>query len=265
MAATPPTALRAQTRRSPIETLLEGHPGDMPLRVEETIPAVAVVGAVAASREAARTSPRAAAAATAPTSVPARGPAAPLPPQPTAESGLTDEPLPAVQDVALGLLSLLAEQAQRAGNAALSAGRDVLVRWVTLVRAVSPSVATARVDAGILALGERGRRVRAESSEAISSSVNAAVLSTVTSDAARELTIVAVERATQDVIAVVMPAMLDALREEETEAALDEMLAGLLVRQLPAAMEKTLPTLLVRTATRPTQLVPFLGGVLPRT
>lgn len=168
-------------------------------------------------------------------------------------------------DVALGIASILAEQALRAGGVALLAGRSAVVGWIRLVRAVSPQVATARADAGLQALAERGRRVRLENTQALGSTISAALLSTATSEAARELAMAAFERATDDAIAVVMPAILQAMREEETEAVLDEMMAGLLVRQLPTAMEKTLPTLLMRTATRPTQLVPFLGGVLPRT
>lgn len=170
-----------------------------------------------------------------------------------------------VQDVALGLVSLLAEQAVRVGSVALLVGRTLLAHGIRLARLASPELATARADAAVHALAERGRRVRTENSEALTASVTAAFLATATSDAARELTVAAVEHATDDVIAVVMPALLDAMRDKEIEAALDEMMAGLLVRQLPAAMEKSLPTLLMRTATRPTTLVPFLGGVLPRT
>src|SRR4051794_11207248 len=129
-----PAQQGARARRSPIETLLEGHPGDQPLRPDELLdPATAVAAAtVAASVGAAkRTRP---------------------------EHLETTAQLPAVQDVALGILDLLGEQAQRTGAAALLAGRTAIVRWIRLVRTVSPQAATDRVDARIAALAQRGRR-----------------------------------------------------------------------------------------------------------
>jgi hypothetical protein len=92
-----------------------------------------------------------------------------------------------------------------------------------------------------------------------------AITNAATSDAMRQMSVAAIEEATDDVLAVVLPAMLEAVTELETQEKLDELMAGLLLRQLPSALEKTLPGVMMRTATKPAAgLMPFLSGVLPK-
>jgi hypothetical protein len=120
-------------------------------------------------------------------------------------------------------------------------------------------------DARLASLAERGRAVRAERSEAMNAVVTNAITNAATSDAMRQMSVAAIEEATDDVLAVVLPAMLEAVTELETQEKLDELMAGLLLRQLPSALEKTLPGVMMRTATKPAAgLNAFLSGVLPK-
>ena len=174
---------------------------------------------------------------------------------------LPTTPAAHVQDVALGVASLIAEGVWRAGASGLALATRGLSTMVGVVRAVSPQIANDEATARINALAERGRRVRQERSDAFAEAVTGAVTTAVTSDAMREMTVAAIEEASDDVLAVVLPSVLKAVSEMETQAKLDELMAGLLLRQLPDALEKTLPAVLVRSATRPALgLVPFLGG-----
>jgi hypothetical protein len=172
---------------------------------------------------------------------------------------------PPAEDIALGALTVVAEQAWRAGSWAVAVATGLSMRALDVVRAVSPTYATEQADARIAALAERGRAVREERTEAISAMVTTAISTAATSDAMREMSVAAIEEATDDVLAVVLPAMLDAVTEMETQEKLDELMAGLLLRQLPSALEKTLPGVMMRTATKPAAgIMPFLSGVLPK-
>jgi hypothetical protein len=172
---------------------------------------------------------------------------------------------PPAEDIALGALTVVAERAWRVGSWAVAVATGMSMRAVDVVRAVSPTFATEQADARIAALAERGRTVREERTEAISAMVTTAISSAATSDAMREMSVAAIEEATDDVLAVVLPAMLEAVTEMETQEKLDELMAGLLLRQLPSALEKTLPGVMMRTATKPAAgIMPFLSGVLPK-
>jgi hypothetical protein len=185
-------------------------------------------------------------------------------PRPT--TTLTTRPAyPPAEDVALGVLSVLAERAWRAGSWTIAVATGITMRAADVIRAVSPTFATELADARLAALAERGRAVRAERSEAMSSVVTNAITTAATSDAMRQMSVAAIEEATDDVLAVVLPAMLEAVTELETQEKLDELMAGLLLRQLPSALEKTLPGVMMRTATKPAAgLNAFLSGVLPK-
>jgi hypothetical protein len=174
-------------------------------------------------------------------------------------------PLPPAPDVLLGLASVIAEQAWRWGTRAVAFASGSASRTVALVRGVAPSYASNQLDATLNGLADRGRQVRQERAEAVSSAMTSAITSAATSDAVREMTVAAIEEATDDVLAVMLPALLEAVTELETQERLDELMAGLLLRQLPGALERTLPGVMLRTATKPALgLVPFLGGSMPR-
>jgi hypothetical protein len=186
-------------------------------------------------------------------------------------SGSTDGPtgvsaatgLPPLPDVALGLGSVLAETGWRCGSIGLAWATSASVWALATVRSITPQAATTRADARLLALAARGQRVRRDRAAALSETVTTAVTSAVTSDTMREMTVSAIDRATDEVLAVVMPAVLAAVADEATQAQLDELLAGLLMRQLPSALEKTLPGVMLRTATRPALgFVPSLMGAI---
>lgn len=233
---------RPRDRRSPVETLLAGHAGDVPLSPPEAeSPAFAAAPGTPAER---------------------------LPAGRASGEAVTGEQatrsLPPVEDVALGMLLVAVAALRRAGGLGLGLAGSLASRTTSVLRAVSPGAATAQVDARLEQLAVRGQQFRAERSALLTASLTRAIMTAATSDAVREMTVAAVEEATDDVLAVVMPALLDAMTDEETEAALDDLMAGLLTRQLPAALERTIPTVLMRTATRPTQFMPFLGGVLPK-
>lgn len=173
--------------------------------------------------------------------------------------------LPPAQDVALGVASLVAERLWEAGSAAIAWGNGIVAWSISFARAISPQVANVQADARLQRLAARGQRVRQERAEALAAGFTAAIMSAATSDPVRDMTVAAIEQATDDVLDVVLPAMLEAITERETQDKLDELMAGLLLRQLPAALEKTIPQVMLRTATRPAAgLMPFLGGVLPR-
>ena len=170
---------------------------------------------------------------------------------------------PAIEDIALGAASVLAEQLWRLGSRGAGLATHALGQLAALIRGVSPNYATTWADAQLRSLADRGQRIRHERSEAVGSTMTAAMTAAVTSEAMREMTVTAVEQATDDVLAVVLPAMLDAIDDRETQQRLDELMAGLLLRQLPDALEKTLPGVMVRTATRTSLgLVPSLMGAL---
>jgi hypothetical protein len=191
--------------------------------------------------------------------------AAPPPAPRTRPTTPAAAPLPPVDDVLLGLASVVAENAWRIGSAALAAVSGAANHAVAVFRGVAPGYASAQADARLNALAERGRRVREERTEALNAAMTGAITSAATSDAVREMTVAAIEEATDDVLAVMLPAVLEAVTELETQERLDELMAGLLLRQLPSALEKTLPGVMIRTATRPALgLMPFLGGALPR-
>jgi hypothetical protein len=238
-----------------VEALLAEHIGEPPVaaapvpsvadRLAETLRADAARAEAELTRTGAPAPRRAA---------PGQTPAAATPP-----------PLPPADDLLIGLASLVAEQLWRIGSRSVEVLTRATAQVVGFVRAVSPQFATAEADARLAALAERGRRVRTERAEAMSSTVTAAITSAATSDAVRQMTVAAIEEATDDVLSVVLPAMLEAVSDQETQDKLDALMAGLLVRQLPSALEKTLPMVMLRTATRPAAgLMPFLGGVLPR-
>ena len=172
---------------------------------------------------------------------------------------------PPAEDIALGAVSVLAEHAWKVGSWGVAMATAFSMRAVDIVRAVSPTYATEQADARIAALAARGRALREERSEAFSDVVTTAISTAATSDAMRQMSVSAIEEATDDVLAVVLPAMLEAVTELETQDKLDELMAGLLLRQLPSALEKTLPGVMMRTATKPAAgLMPFLSGVLPK-
>lgn len=172
---------------------------------------------------------------------------------------------PAVEDIALGAVSLMGERLWRIGSRGVGMAAAAAAWGTSLVRAVSPQFATAQADAWVGELAERGRHVRQERSEAMTAAVTGAITSAATSEAVRQMTVAAIEEATDDVLAVVLPAMLEAITELETQEKLDELMAGLLLRQLPSALEKTLPMVMLRSATKPAAgLMPLLGSVLPR-
>ncbi len=179
---------------------------------------------------------------------------------------LTTKPVhPPMPDVALGLAALIASIGWNAGSWGVAAVSRASTRTAEAARAISPTFATELFDAQLVALAERGRSVRTERTQAAGVAVTTAITAAATSDALRQLSVAAIEEATDDVLAVVLPAMLEAVTELETQEKLDELLAGLLVRQLPSALEKTLPGVMMRTATRPAAgLMPFLNGVLPK-
>ncbi len=173
--------------------------------------------------------------------------------------------LPPMDDVALGVLVVVAERTWRIGTRAVAVAAEASMRAVEVVRAFSPQIATQQADARLAALAQRGRSVREERTAAVSSAFSEAITQAAASDAMRQMTVTAIEEAAEDVLAVVLPTMLDAVAEMETQERLDELMSGLLLRQLPSALEKTLPGVMMRTATKPAAgLLPFLGGVLPR-
>ena len=178
---------------------------------------------------------------------------------------ITRPAYPPAEDVALGVVSVIADRAWRAGSWGIAMATGITMRAADVVRAISPTFATEMADARLAALAERGRAMRAERSEALSAVVSNAITNAATSDAMRQMSVAAIEEATDDVLAVVLPAMLEAVTELETQDKLDELMAGLLLRQLPSALEKTLPGVMMRTATKPAAgLNAFLSGVLPR-
>jgi hypothetical protein len=179
---------------------------------------------------------------------------------------LTTRPAyPPAEDVALGVVAVVADGAWRVGSWAIATATGITMRAADVVRAISPTFATQMADARLASLAERGRAVRAERSEAMSAVVTNAITNAATSDAMRQMSVAAIEEATDDVLAVVLPAMLEAVTELETQEKLDELMAGLLLRQLPSALEKTLPGVMMRTATKPAAgLNAFLSGVLPK-
>jgi hypothetical protein len=194
---------------------------------------------------------------------PSPDPGAPVPARrsPRAPSAAPAPPLPPAEDVLLGLASLVAENAWRLGTRTVAAVSQAAAQTVAFVRGVAPSYASAHAEARLNELAERGRRVRTERTEALTTAMTTAITTAATSDAVREMTVAAIEEATDDVLAVMLPAVLEAVTELETQERLDELMAGLLLRQLPSALEKTLPGVMLRTATRPALgLVPFLGG-----
>jgi hypothetical protein len=236
-----------------VEALLAEHIGEQP-GAASPAPSVADRLAETLRAESARAEADLTRASATATHRPAPAPAAATPP-----------PLPPADDLLIGLASVVAEQLWRIGSRSVEVVTRVTTQVVGFVRAVSPQFATAEADARLAALAERGRRVRTERSEAMSSTVTAAITSAATSDAVRQMTVAAIEEATDDVLSVVLPAMLEAVSDQETQDKLDQLMAGLLMRQLPSALEKTLPIVMLRTATRPAAgLMPFLGGVLPR-
>ena len=251
----PPARERRAPRHSAVEALLAEHVGEQPV---PTAPPTSVADRLAETLRA--DAARAGADLSRPSAAPVRGPAA----QPST-APVAPPPLPPADDLLVGLAALLAEQFWRIGTRGVEVVTRVTTHVVGFVRAVSPQFATAEADSRLAALAERGRRVRAERAEAMSSAVTTAITSAATSDAVRQMTIAAIEEATDDVLAVVLPAMIEAVSDQETQDKLDALMAGLLVRQLPSALEKTLPVVMLRTATRPAAgLMPFLGGVLPR-
>ncbi len=178
---------------------------------------------------------------------------------------ITHAALPPAEDIALGALTVLAESAWHAGSRAVAAAASLSVRAIDVLRAVSPTFATELAEARLTELGQRGRAVRTERAEAVNAVLTDAITNAATSDAMRQMSVAAIEEATDDVLAVVLPAMLEAVTELETQEKLDELMAGLLLRQLPSALEKTLPGVMMRTATKPAAgLMPFLSGVLPK-
>jgi hypothetical protein len=185
---------------------------------------------------------------------------------PRSATTLTTRPAyPPAEDVALGVLAVVVEGAWRAGSWGIAMVTGVAVRAADVVRAVSPTFATELADAHLASLAERGRAVRQERTEALSTVVTDAVTSAATSDAMRQMSVAAIEEATDDVLAVVLPAMLEAVTELEMQEKLDELMAGLLMRQLPSALEKTLPGVMMRTAAKPAAgLNALLSGVLPK-
>jgi hypothetical protein len=243
-----------------VEALLAEHIGEQPVApapaAAAPVPGVADRLAETLRADAARAEAELTRASTAAAHRPTPRPAA---------AAATPPPLPPADDLLIGLASLVAEQLWRIGTHSVEVVTRITSQVVGFVRAVSPQFATAEADARLAALAERGRRVRTERSEAMSSTVTAAITSAATSDAVRQMTVAAIEEATDDVLSVVLPAMLEAVNDQETQDKLDTLMAGLLMRQLPGALEKTLPIVMLRTATRPAAgLMPFLGGVLPR-
>ena len=178
---------------------------------------------------------------------------------------MTRPAYPPAEDVALGVVSVIADRAWRAGSWGIATVTGITMRAADVVRAISPTFATEMADARLASLAERGRAVRAERSEAMNAVLTNAITNAATSDAMRQMSVAAIEEATDDVLAVVLPAMLEAVTELETQEKLDELMAGLLLRQLPSALEKTLPGVMMRTATKPAAgLNAFLSGVLPK-
>lgn len=177
----------------------------------------------------------------------------------------TEADLPPVHDLALGVVAVALDAGWTAGDRAFRAGRWAVIKWFEAVRAVSPQVATDQVDGLLAALAARGRELRQERAEVLGRAIQGGVQAAVTSEPVREVMLASMDAMLDEMMPTVMPRMFDAMRDEENVAVLDEMMAGLLVRQLPGAMEKVAPILLMRTAAKPTQLVPnLLSGVLPR-
>jgi hypothetical protein len=177
----------------------------------------------------------------------------------------TRQAYPPAEDVALGVVAVVAEGAWRVGSWAIATATGITMRAADVVRAISPTFATEMADARLAELAQRGRAVREERTRAMSDVVTTAITTAATSDAMRQMSVAAIEEATDDVLAVVLPAMLEAVTELETQEKLDELMAGLLLRQLPSALEKTLPGVMMRTATKPAAgLNAFLSGVLPK-
>ncbi len=194
-------------------------------------------------------------------------PAAPAPlPVPLPTTTLVTRPaLPPLEDVALGVLVVVAERSWQLGSRAVAMAGTASMKALDAVRALSPQIANERADARLAAFAQRGRAVRAERTAAVSTAFSEAVTQAAASDAMRQMTVTAMEEAAEEVLAVVLPTMLDAVADLETQERLDELMAGLLLRQLPSALEKTLPGVMMRTATRPAAgLLPFLNGVRPK-
>ncbi len=173
--------------------------------------------------------------------------------------------LPPMDDVALGALVVIAERSWRIGARAVALATEASMRAVDVVRALSPQIANQKADERLAALAQRGRSVRTERTEALGTAFSEAITQAAASEAMRQMTVTAMQEAAEEVLAVVLPTMLDAVADLETQERLDELMAGLLLRQLPSALEKTLPGVMMRTATRPAAgLLPFLNGVRPR-
>lgn len=173
--------------------------------------------------------------------------------------------LPPMEDVALGVLVVVAERSWQFGSRAVALAAAASMRAVEAVRALSPQIANEKADARLAALAQRGRAVRVERTAAVTTGFSEAITQAAASDAMRQMTVTAMQEAAEEVLAVVLPTMLDAVADLETQERLDELMAGLLARQLPGALEKTLPGVMMRTATRPAAgLLPFLNGVRPR-
>lgn len=172
-------------------------------------------------------------------------------------------PLPPVQDVALGLAALVADALWRAGAAGVALVGAATTRVLTVARAITPAAAAELTDASLQSLAERGRRVRAQRTVDLTDMLTTAMANATGNPAVREIAVAAIGEATEEVLAVVLPSVLDAMSETETQDRLDELMAGLLVRQMPAALEKTLPGVMLRTATKPALgIVPSVMGAL---
>lgn len=170
-----------------------------------------------------------------------------------------------MRDVLVGLADVLAEGCWRATQSGAALGLRGWSLLTTVATGVTPDFARRRYEVVLVQLAERGRRARQERGDAMASAVTVAITTAATSDAVRELTLVTVAEASDELLDVMMPSVLDAMATTQTQAKLDELIAGLLLRQLPSALEKTLPQVLLRTATKPALgVVPFLGGMTSR-
>ncbi len=258
----PESAARASAttpRRSPVEQLLADQSPTSPEQ------AGAQPGPGAASDAASRTSDTAARADTPSGQDPAAQPASA---QSSAQRSATARPAgsampPPIQDVALGLAAVIAETLWRAGAVALTLATAASARALTVARAIAPAAAGELTEAAVLSLADRGRRLRAARMEELTDLLTGAMADASASPALREIAVSAIGEAAEEVLAVVLPSLLDAMSEEEHQERLDELMAGLLVRQMPAALERTLPGVMLRTATKPALgIVPSVMGAL---
>ena len=273
VAAAPVTRAAPESRRahrSAVAALLAEHPGDTtgpkPRAAGQVASEVVAAGDAVLTQALEEAGRRAAATVSAAPGARHAAPAAPAVGGPAGTAGVhlsAQTGLPPLQDVALGAVALLAERMWAAGTVGLAWANGVAARTISLVRAVSPQVATAQADARLQALAERGQRVRVERTQALTEAVTAAISSAATSDAMREMTVAAIEQATDEVLDVVLPAVLEAVTEMETQDKLDELMSGLLLRTMPSALEKIMPGVMLRTATKPALgIVPSLMGAL---